>query len=330
MITAKVIHDSVSPDGVRLTTYELEYPRFFHSEFMTHRVFSRNSASSRAIPIKVMNEIIQNNPAKPIHWGKNQPGMKAREELDFNNRVLAEHEWNMACQDAIRHSTTLDFLGAHKQIANRITEPFQHMKVIMTTTETANWDWLRNHEDAQPEIRQLAIEMLAAREASTPMEIYDGEWHLPYIDRRRIDGKLEYYTLDGVPVGLDDAKQISGSCCAQVSYRKLDDTLEKAKKIYAQLIESEPCHASPVEHQATPIVLRKFVIAESTYQVNRTHINQEKEPVLYKYRKMINIPHLFHSWEDGITHCDRDLNLWSGNFRGWIQNRQLIPNNAKR
>ena len=152
MIKAEIIEHSISPSGVEIITWVLEYPRFIHSEFMTHRGFSRNSASSRAIPIERMIQTIEENPAMPIHWGKNQAGMQAKEELQCGERIAAQEEWMHAMTSAVQHSRNLHELGVHKQIANRVTEPYQHMKVVMTTAESANWYWLRDHPDAQPEI----------------------------------------------------------------------------------------------------------------------------------------------------------------------------------
>lgn len=315
-ISAVVIQDSITPSGKRITTFELEYPRFIHSEFMTHRLFSRNSASSRAIPIKTMNDNILNNPAQPIHWGKNQSGMQAKEELDFATKVLAQHEWGLAMRDAVRHSQQLDFFKAHKQLSNRLTEPFQHMKVVLTATEFANWVWLRDHPDAQPEIRELAKEMGVSYDHSTPVQLQPGEWHLPYVNHVRDDnGVMKYYVSSAEEItwlSIDEAKMISASCCAQVSYRKFDDTLEKAKTVFDRLINSEPVHASPVEHQATPIAT-----TQPPSIFNHTVINE------------INMPNNPGSWQEGITHADRNGKLWSGNFQGWIQFRQLIPNHSK-
>lgn len=307
-ISAKVIQDSVGPSGKRITTYELENVRFTHAEFLTHRLFSRNSASSRAIPIQTMIALIEKHPAMPIHWGKNQPGMQANEELSPIRKKAAKKIWLLAMKAAVKFSRGMHRIGVHKQIANRLTEPFQYMKVVMTTTEDANWFWLRDHPDAQPEIKELAIQMQIAKDNSVPMEIYDGEWHLPYVNRRRIGSQLEYYTDDGVAIGLDDAKAISASCCAQVSYRKSDDSLEKAKMVFDRLINSEPVHASPVEHQATPI-----------QETVDDHVKWE----------FINVTDAPSTWQDGITHVDRNGRLWSANFQGWIQYRQLIPNQSK-
>ena len=182
-ITAKVICDSICKQSkIRITTLELEYPRFIHSEFMTHRMFSRNASSSRAIPIMKMIQAVIDNPAMPIHWGKNQAGMQAREQLEDRYQLQAQLLWKAARDSAVEHAKTMLALGAHKQIVNRILEPFTHIRVIVTATNFANFFALRDHEDAQPEIRELAVAMKKAIEESTPQLLGIGEWHLPYLD----------------------------------------------------------------------------------------------------------------------------------------------------
>lgn len=298
-IKATIIQDSISPDDIRLTTFELEYPRFIHSEFMTHRQFSRNAASSRAIPVEKMHEIVRTSPATPVVWQKNQPGMQSSVDLEGPELERAQMEWRIATHGAVESSKAMLKAGLHKQWANRVTEPFQMMKVVVTATEWANFFWLRNHEDAQPEIHELAKVMLEAHISHHPLKLMPGEWHVPYVNRERIyqEGELFYKDNHGNILSAEEAKIISASCCAQVSYRKADDTLEKAQNIFRRLIHSEPVHASPVEHQATPLKFHKEFFS--------------------------NI------FEPGATHVDRDRNVWSGNFRGWIQHRQLIPNHSR-
>lgn len=298
-IIARIIADSISPDGVRLTTFELEYPRFIHSEFMTHRQLSKNAASSRAIPVKAMHKQLKEIPQAPVHWGKNMPGMQAKEELGELEKKGAQGLWDGARIAAIAIAVVMDDIGVHKQIVNRITEPYMQMKVVCSGTEWANFFWLRNHPDAQPEIQELARVMWEAYNSSIPKELSPGEWHLPYIDTTW-DTSEEvwlYKDASGEELSLEDAIKVSVSCCAQVSYRKLDDSLEKALNIYDRLINSVPVHASPTEHQATPADYFTFCNTED--------------------------------WVDGVTHIDRDGFLWSGNFKSWIQGRQLIPNNYK-
>jgi hypothetical protein len=301
-ITARILADSIAPNGTRMTTMEIEYPRFILAELNTHRMLSKNSASSRAIPVRAMHEQIKAAPAGPVYWGKNQAGMQAKEELTGNDLGDAGFIWKRAMEDALHWAWALaDRVGLHKQIANRITEPWMTMKTVISGTEWANFFWLRDHPDAQPEIAELAKKMRQAYDASTPQLLKPGEWHVPYVrtDRSLIDNSICYYDNNGDDLTADEARVISASCCAQVSYRKNDDTLAKAQKIFHQLIESEPAHASPVEHQATPM----------------------------DYDTMCSFePEI---WEPGVTHVSANSDLWSGNLRGWIQHRKLIRNEAK-
>lgn len=300
-IKAKIIADSASYyDQTRLTTFELEYPRFIHSEFMTHRGLSKNAASSRAIPVATMHRQILDKPQAPVSWGKNMPGMQAKELLDGDDLTTAMALWDRGRNEAIAVAQAMERLGVHKQIVNRRTEPDMQMKVVCSGTDNAwaNFFWLRNHPDAQPEIQELARVMWECYEDNIIEILYPGEWHLPYIEvsTQGNIGIQQFMLADGTGLTLDEAIKVSVSCCAQVSYRKLDDSLEKAINIYDRLVTSVPVHASPTEHQATPI---NYDECEKWERIN------------------------------GVTHMDTYGNLWSGNFKSWIQNRQLIPNNAR-
>lgn len=249
-ISAKIVADSVSPHGIRLTTMQLRYPRFIHSEFMTHRVFSRNASSSRAIPVAKMIEDLRRDPAMPIYWGSNKPGMQAGEELDGQDLRDAQNYWLDAMNLAINEAEKLVELGLHKQIANRILEPWAHINVVVTATDWANFFALRAHEDAQPEIRALTLSMAAAMSDSTPNHLVPGQWHLPYVNQETLD------TIGGTSLPwLETARKVSVSRCARVSYFThdgRDTSIEEDTALYDRLLVSEPLHASPAEHQATP------------------------------------------------------------------------------
>ena len=301
LITAKVVADSVNASGTRMTTMEIEYPRFILAELNTHRMLSKNSASSRAIPVKAMHEHIRANTAGPVYWGKNQAGMKAKECLDVEDTVEALMIWEQARDSALDFASQLADLNLHKQITNRITEPWMTMKTVISGTEWANYFWLRDHADAQPEIALLANKMHQVYEASVPQPLNSGEWHVPYVNTYRsiINNELLYSDGLGDDISAEEARIVSASCCAQVSYRKNDDSYEKAQKVFQMLIESEPAHASPVEHQATPMNIDSMCRFEP------------------------------ETWEPGVTHVSANSDLWSGNLRGWIQFRKLIANEAR-
>lgn len=299
-IEAKIIADSESPDGIRLTTFQLRYPRFIHAELMTHRVFSRNASSSRAIPVAKMIEDLRRDPAMPVYWGTNKPGMQAGEELEGGHiaspRSFAQMIWLSAMEDAIDRAQALIDLGLHKQIANRILEPWAHINVVVTATDWENFFTLRRHESAQPEIKELAERMFAQMAMSIPGDLQPGEWHLPYITKEDWSAARHHQMAGRItrdePMYDELAdkvlKKVSVARCARVSYLTHDGrqtTVEEDLALYERLVGSQPLHASPAEHQATP---------------DNRHCD--------------------------LKHCDE----WSnpevhGNFRGWIQYRKTLP-----
>lgn len=241
MIKTKIVLDSISGAGVRLTTFEVTFPRFVLAEFNTHRMLSRNASSSRAIPIEKVIEQIQKNPSQIVWWGKNQSGMQAKEELDAEGKAQAKTWWAMAQDKAIEYVRILANLKLHKQITNRLLEPFMNITVICTATDWSNFFALRCHEDAQPEIRELAFHMLRDYYNNIPRPIRSGEWHMPYI--REEDEALP----------LDTKKKLSVARCARVSYLTHDGKrdIDKDLELYDRLLESG--HMSPFEHVATPM-----------------------------------------------------------------------------
>ena len=245
-ISARVVADSISRDGRRLTTFVLTYPRFVHAEFMTHRMFSRNAASSRAIPAKKIRRSVVMDPALPVFWGRNQAGMSADEELTGWRLAVAKFLiFGVAMRGMLFINWCLEKLGLHKQIANRYLEPWFNITVVVSATNWGNFYHLRNHAKAQPEIRELAQAMLEAQNASIPRMLGDGQWHLPFV---------EDYELK--ELGIEKALQVSVARCARVSYLNHDgrrSTFEEDLKLFQRLVAEEPKHASPAEHQGTPI-----------------------------------------------------------------------------
>jgi thymidylate synthase ThyX len=240
MITAKVIADSVnkSSGNKRITTFILNYPRFIHSELLTHRAFSRNSSSSRAIPIKKIIEDVNNHPAIPVHWGKTQKGMQADFEVEQIVKDNAIKLWLEARDSAVGFASKLNDLGLHKQVVNRVLEPFFNITVLVTATELDNFFKLRAHDAAQPEIRELAYKMLDAYNASVPVPKEIGEWHIPFGDQ---------YT-DGL--SIEQKLKICVARAARVSYMNFegDINFDKDYQLYDTLLNEG--HYSPFEHAA--------------------------------------------------------------------------------
>ena len=241
---AEVIADSISPYGIRLTTLQLRYPRFIHAEFMTHRQFSRNARSSRAVPVS---RLVEEAPYFP-HFLRNQPGMQAFEELDTTAFNIASHYWDQAADYCRFYAEGLNSLKVHKQWANRLLEWFGYIDVVVSSTYWRNFFNLRDHPAAMPEIQHLAIAMRDAIHGSSPRPLDFGQWHLPYIT------EFEYGRLDK-EFNLKDLQLCSTARCARVSYKPFDvEDIDYGKDmdLAQRLIQSEPLHASPAEHQATP------------------------------------------------------------------------------
>jgi len=248
-VKAEVLADSVGDNGVRVTTFLLEMPRWILAELNTHRSFSRNAASSRAIPIDKMIEKVQNDPAMPVFWGKNQKGMQAREEMSAEEQQEAIARWLAARDSAVKAAKDLAATGCHKQIVNRLIENFMNVKVVCTSTEYNNFFALRDHEDAQPEIRVLASLMKKEMASSSPILrgtdlSSQDSWHLPLVtDHERASANLATNILRSV------------ARCARTSYDRVEggtSDIANDIRIFRQLTSSVPIHASPLEHQAAP------------------------------------------------------------------------------
>lgn len=264
-----VVADSINPLGYRLTTLQLEYPRFIHAEFMTHRMFSRNASSSRAIPVSKLVAEVKNSPASPIHWGANRPGMQATQEndsfvqlpdhllkaydcfldetgavgfrADILRQIPKQMAWRFAAWLAGEMSWAFSAAGYHKQIANRLTEPYQRMRVICTATDWTNFFRLRCHPTAQPEIQDLASSMQLAFNSSKPAPLPWGGWHVPYLG------------ADDAHLSLEERVKVSTARCARVSYLNHEAKrpgLAEDLSLHDRLVVEKPPHASPAEHQA--------------------------------------------------------------------------------
>ncbi|AKM80004.1 TPA: hypothetical protein DDX46_01590 [Candidatus Saccharibacteria bacterium] len=257
MYSAKIIADSVSRHGQRLTTMEVVFPRMVLAEFNTHRVFSRNSASSRAIPVEKQLRKIKEQPFVPEYWGANQSGMQAEAELIAEAKDAALDEWLAARDSAVAHVEKLLAIGLHKQLANRILEPFMWHTVIVTATEWSNYFALRANEMAQPEIRKVSELMQAAYEASTPKQLSDDEWHLPLIQAEEYDGVFEK---------SDDARMISAARCARVSYLTHEGKRDLSADIVLYDRLTSGGHMSPLEHVARS--LTKDELSEGEFRGN--------------------------------------------------------------
>lgn len=226
-------------------------------EIMTHRLFSRNAASSRAIPVQRTLDAVRSTPFVPFHWGKNQAGMQAYEVLRQDVQLDCIDEWIWASKDAAMRAETLLDMGLHKQIANRLLEPFMFITVILSTTSFRHFELLRNHPMAEPHFQYLAQLMVKAREESIPELLQAGQWHLPLI-----------YEEDK-HLSLEDQKKVSVARCARVSYVRQNEIKDYSEDfaLHDRLVGSDPKHSSPTEHQATPSVCKYWPSGAPTFHM---------------------------------------------------------------
>lgn len=261
--TAKVVAHSISEQGYEIFTLQLRYWRAIHGEFMTHRVFSRNSSSSRAIPIKKMLHQVWHDPAGPCYWGGHQAGMQAGAELTGLKLYLAKVVWVLAARVACCFAWAFIKIGLHKQVANRILEPWQYISVVVTATDWSNFFSLRSHAAAQPEIHELSDAMQAAMKDSKPRLVPRGGWHMPYVDYDagvlRYEGSTAPQSSESGAALLSPQEtglRLSVARCARTSYNRHDGTPAPVLEDFAlhdRMVSDMPPHRSPTEHQATPL-----------------------------------------------------------------------------
>ena len=288
--SATVRADSVGPNGVRLTTLEVTFPRFILAEFNTHRQFSRNSGSSRAVPTRRLIRRIREAPVGPLDFRQNQAGMQGAGSIPGMGALKAHTVWGRAEDSAAFYAQALSDIGVHKERTNRILEPFSWHTVIVTATEWSNFFAQRDHEAADPAMQRTARLMREAMDESTPATLQAGDMHLPYIEDKDRDA-----------LTAEDMCRVSVARCARVSYLTHDRRRDLAADLDLYRRLAEGMHMSPFEHvaEALPKVMDRADCAGYRADV------LDVRPVMFS------------------------AVLWSGNFRGWKQVRKGIPGECR-
>jgi len=242
--SAKVLADSMA-NGVRLVTFEVTFPRIILAEMNTHRVFSRCSSSSRAIPIEKMIDKAVCDPYIPKKWLSNQRGMQGGEELSITDQINARRQWLSARDKAVDQARKLQDIGVHKQWVNRLLEPFLWHTAIISATEWGNFYFQRIHPEAKPDMYETARAMYFALIESKPTWLEEDEWHLPLITLEEKNSNPE--------VSIDVWKRISVGRCARVSYLNHLGVRSLADDIILHDKMKLNGHMSPFEHVARPM-----------------------------------------------------------------------------
>jgi len=284
MIDAKILaHTKNSYTGDELVTFQCTYHRFILPEVNTYRMLSKNSGSSRAIPVKTRIESILTDPAGPVEWGENCKGMVAQNLLDGEKTEQAKIIWMEACQYAIECAKKLSELGVHKQIVNRLLEPFSWQ----TSVITGNREWFehmfaqRIHKDAQPEFRELCKKMKEVLDNSVPKLDVP---HQPYITDKEVENEQGLYYL---------LARYSVARCARVSYTPFDSNRpdwEKDMALYYRLLYSDPPHMSPFEHYAFPY--KHNTNAEDIGQKGEVQRGDVKEKKFNNLKGFVNLRYI--------------------------------------
>ena len=303
MYKSEVLADSISPDGVRIVTILAEFPRYILAEMNTHKLFSRNAASSRAIPVLRRVADCETDPFVPEAFHANKPGMSAGDPLEEAAANLADEVWRNAASLACSGARALAEAGVHKQWANRLIEPFSWIKQIITSTEWDNFRHLRVSPHAQPEMRKIAAAMMDSIDASTPVLLRPGEWHLPLVRDEDFE-EANSLTLSSDAYWAILLK-LSAGRCARVSYLTHDGRRapEADISLHDGLLDNG--HMSPFEHQALPFSAEEVGLVRDVQNLLRNSRPASWTPAL-------------------LANVVREAEF-RGNFRMWTQYRKTIP-----
>lgn len=296
---AKVVLASKPTNGaLPLVTMHLHYPDIIHGEVMTHRVFSRNARSMRAVPVQTMLKEVRENPFVPWHWGKNQRGMQASEEcnepidcryipleLDVD-RISREDAWRHSARVAASMAEAYAQAGYHKQVANRIIAPYTWKHTLISSTSWANFLHLRDHDDAEPHFHDLAGLVREALAGAEYQKLAPGEWHLPYITD---EDRARAYARERVGEANAILQKLSVARSARISYAPFDGdaSIERELERYNLLVGSHPLHASPAEHQAQVDKYAGDPMSNDFTGYANEHLSGNLGPGWIQYRKTL-------------------------------------------
>lgn len=339
MYKTEILADSINPQGNRITTMKITFPRMMLAELNTHRMFSRNSASSRAIPFKKMVKMVEENPFIPIAWQKDHKGMQGTKyftnEEDIKNNI---ETWLTARDYTIKQAEGLNnYHGVTKQLCNRLLEPFMWHTVIVTATEWENFfnlrcpqyningnifrskkdalkkysndikydnllDWLHiNQSQADIHIQAIAELMWDAMNESTPTKLEAGEWHIPFSNDLDLNSTNDKSFLEIL------SKKINHTSMAySEDMEKLAIKIATARcaRISYQTLGDNP----KIDYEAD--IRLHDMLAESGHWSPFEHVAKAMTDEEYSMYR-IEMP-------------DKGIKGWCRNFRGFIQYRSLV------
>lgn len=272
MIEVKPILDSVLDYKNRITTFEVNVPLAAWVQILTHRDFSRNAASNRAIPTKKILELAN---FIPDNWRKNDKGMSPFEVLPEKESAVAIELWKDAMENAHKTAASLAELGVHKEITNRILAPFIYIKGIITSTKWDNFIALRTHETTQYETRVVANQIKDYFEKNKLESVKTRSMHLPYIEAG------ENFQA------ITDAYMISAARCARVSYMTHDGKRDLKEDAFLSIRLLKDAHMSPFEHVALDNSIVTHLVHHKILQRHWNNSNGNFDVGINQFRKLI-------------------------------------------
>lgn len=297
MYECRIERDSITRYGERLITFVGTFPRFILAELNTHKMISKSSASSRAIPVATQLKRLANDPFLPIYWGRNQSGMQAAEELTDAEIVICKRIWDEHKQFSVKRAMDLMDAGLHKQISNRLLEVHMWHTAIISGTDWDNMEHLRDNKAAQPEFREWAHMAFEMKRDSNPAEVDPDGWHLPFIFPSECNETSPDF------MRLEQRIPVSVGRCARVSYLTHEGTRDIQADIDLATKRLQTSgHMAPFEHAA------------------RAMTDHERQ--MFSRKAPIPAPGSTISeplWMDGPE------TWYCGNFNGWVQARKTIP-----
>lgn len=336
MISAKIVADSKNEFGDRITTFILTFPRIILAEFNTHRMISRNSASSRAIPFEKMLKAVKENPFIPIKFMKDHKGMQGTEFFEGQEAIEIKNQWLDARWIAMEYAEKLSNMKLSKQICNRVLEPYMWHTVIATGTDWENFFALRAHEAAEIHMQDLAYKMLEEYNKSVPSLLKAGEWHIPFHSEEDVDncaaGDLDFANPHKYGQEYNDCEtmnlvKVATARCARVSYTVVGEENKKVDykkdiELHDKLLQAG--HMSPFEHCAKSMTKEEYV---AVLKIHGKHTPAEMERVLQEYERISNQSKPIIIVNDDIEFIPSKG--MSGNFKGFVQYRKTLQGENK-
>lgn len=355
MYKAEILADSLSPQGNRLTTMKITFPRFILAELNTHRMFSRNSASSRAIPFKKMVKMVEENPFIPIAWQRDHKGMQGTEYLEGTLADSCESDWLKSRDNAVLMAKSINHQGATKQLCNRLLEPFMWHTVIVTATEWENFFKLRcpqYHSPVDTHFRHRSKkDCIAAHSNPINLELFEKFTDLDWLKINESQAEIHIQAIaelmwdkinHSVPKQLQPGKW-------HIPFGDNIDIMELDHKLLWDETKTQDDREDIMENPLLEVKIATARCARISYETLGDDPKIDYEADIKLHDRLLAEGHMspfehcaiamtdqeYYQFRNGWLDNTSDEVIkasagWCRNFRGFIQYRHLIETNDSR